>query len=300
MTHFVDPDKCLQLNIRNAPKPGTVLATLPAGTNVTKIADHPTNPDWWQVDADLNGSIVNGFVAKRFLKAGSNVVVAPTMSGSIPPVHLKMNGKTRVMNGGRAFPLDEPSMPQRTAKTAAELVQIINYLEPDKSTHKRYLPGGGNTFCNIYAYDYAMRCNVYMPRVWWTDKALQMIASGTIPTVNYGTTVRELNANMLHDWFIDYGGLYGWRRVFDAGQLQADANNGKVCIIVAKRVNLSRSGHIVAAVPEHSGLTAGTNSGVVTRPVQSQAGSVNFTAKVPGNIWWAGAKFQSFGFWVCD
>lgn len=131
--------------------------------------------------------------------------------------------------------------------------------------------------------------------------ALLKIASGTIPPVLYGNTVREMTANMLHDWFIDYGAIYGWARVFDADVLQSAANNGKVAIIVAKRVNVAKSGHIVAVVPETPAVQAAKSGGLVVRPVQSQAGANNFMAQVPGTRWWADAtKFSSFGFWVHD
>ncbi|NOD84031.1 hypothetical protein [Ruegeria sp. HKCCD6119] len=300
MQFHVDPDKASQLNLRSGIKPATILAVLPAETNVTKISEHPSDSVWWVVNADLNGDTVQGHVHSSYLKPGHVEDVTPVLSGDYPEAHMKMNGKSRSMDGGRAFPLDEASMPLRTSNSASELVKIINFLEPDNASHKRYIATGGKTFCNIYAYDYACRCSVYLPRVWWTDKALIAIAQGQHVDVKYAKTVRELNANMLHDWFIDYGNTFGWKRVFEPSDLQSAANGGRVAIIVAKRVNLSRSGHIVAVVPEHDGITAGKKSGTITRPVQSQAGHTNFKAKPSSKIWWDDARFQSFGFWVHD
>ncbi len=103
---------------------------------------------------------------------------------------------------------------------------------------------------------------------------------------------------MLHDWFIDYGAGFGWNRTFPTTALQDAANDGKPCIIVAKRTNLARSGHILAVVPEHSSYQAARSGVQVTRPVQSQAGSNNFTFKVTSTRWWLASKFQSHGFWI--
>lgn len=300
MTWHIDPAKATQLNLRKAPKPGDVITALAAGTNVTKISGHPTKTDWWLVDADVNGTTVRGYVHSGYLKSGSSSVPSPVVTGTIPDCHLRSNtGNKRTTDGGRAFPLDDSAMPQRPNKTAAELVAIINYLAPDKSTHLRYQAGSGKTYCNIYAYDYAQRCGVFLPRVWWTTNALnQILSGGSTPTIAYGTTVREMNANMIYDWFVEFGRGFGWSQVFNADDLQTAANSGNVAIIVAKRTNLAKSGHIVAVVPEHGGITAARSGGMVTRPVQSQAGVSNFTAKVTSTRWWLGSQFQNFGFWV--
>jgi hypothetical protein len=298
MVWHVDPAKCTQLNLRQAPVSGTVIAVLPQGTDVDRVAVAAGNPLWWQVEVTLNGQVIRGFVHSGYLATGPGGHIPLAFTGTIPEVHLPRNGATRTMGAKRANPLDETGMPVRNSASASALNTILNYLDPGKSTHVRYQPGGGKTYCNIYAYDYAQRCKTYVPRVWWTPAALAKIAQGNVPPVLYGNTVREMTANMLHDWFIDFGGIYGWSRIYDVDALQTDANSGRVCIIVAKRINLARSGHIVAVVPETPAVAAARSGGVVVRPVQSQAGAVNFKAKVPGNRWWADtARFQSFGFW---
>ena len=303
-TWHVNPAKAAQLTLRTAPAPAAKIVLLPSGTRVDKLAVHATKPDWWKVNAHIGGSEVPGYVKASYLAQGIMPEFEPAISDEIPPAHLRKAGKKRTMSSGRAFPLDEPGMPQRGSGSASEkaagIVKIIKYLNPAKSSHKRYKAGGGNTFCNIYAYDFCQRCGEYLPRVWWTNKALKKIKNGEKPGVLYGKTVRELNANMLHDWFIDYGGGFGWHRTFNVDDLQSAANDGKVAIIVAKRKNLARSGHINAVVPEHAGLKAVRSGGAVVRPLQSQAGSVNFTAKVPGKRWWLGGQFQSFAFWIND
>ena len=87
---------------------------------------------------------------------------------------------------------------------------------------------------HVYVYDYCYLAGVYLPRVWWTDSAFAKIYDSKEVKVNYGTSVREVNTNMLHDWFKDYGHEFGWKRVLHLDILQAAANNGEVCVIVAQ------------------------------------------------------------------
>ena len=222
-----------------------------------------------------------------------------TDAPALPVCHLKPSKHRRRDDVGQAFPLDEPEMPARTTADPATTLAIIRWLEPDKSGHARYKAAGGKTYCNIYAYDFCQRMQVFLPRVWWTSNAIVSLSQGNPVPVAYAKTVHELNANALHDWFEDYGPGFGWQRVFTATDLQDAANAGKVCIIVAKRKDANQSGHIVAVVPETQGLAAvRDDKKQVLRPVQSQAGSENFTAKVPATQWWTQTRFRSFGFWV--
>jgi hypothetical protein len=128
--------------------------------------------------------------------------------------------------------------------------------------------------------------------------ALARLQSGAAVDVVYERTVREINANGLHDWFNDYGRGYGWLPEVTLTLLQDAANSGEVCIIVGKRQNLNQSGHIVAVVPEHGAFQARRSAaGEVTRPVESQAGARNFRFGVNATAWWLNAKFQSFSLW---
>ena len=302
MTYHVDPAKAALLNLREGPKPAAIIVALSQGTLVTKLGEYVSQPDWWQVTAHLDGNDVDGFVKASFLAPGTPVATPPVVLPEIPEVHLRNNDNKRSQDYGRAFPLDEVGMPSRNngtdAQKASDLLKIIEYLDPGKNSHKRYKASGGKTFCNIYAYDYASVSGVYLPRVWWKETAIISIANGSVPPVNYGNTVRELNANSLHDWFEEFGVVFGWKRVFSIADLQGAANAGEVAIMVAKRANVARSGHIVAVIPEHNGFKAAVSDGKIVRPVESQAGSANFKAKVKTKRWWQNSKFQSFGFWV--
>jgi hypothetical protein len=116
--------------------------------------------------------------------------------------------------------------------------------------------------------------------------------------VEYAKTVRELNANALHDWFEEFGDEFGWSRLFDVDDLQSAANDGDLCILVAQRLDLNRSGHIVAILPETDVIKAERKGGRVVQPIESQAGETNHVAIVKDSPWWANeARFRSFGLW---
>jgi hypothetical protein len=71
-----------------------------------------------------------------------------------------------------------------------------------------------------------------------------------------------------------------------------------VCLVVAKRRDLNRSGHIVAVVPESDGYAAARDdAGEVLRPVESEAGATNHRLVVKATAWWRDARFQAFAFW---
>jgi hypothetical protein len=209
---------------------------------------------------------------------------------------------TRVRDGGRAFPLGEAGRPGRGGRKpttkARQVIGIIDYLDSAAKAHKRYQPGGGKTYCNIYAYDYCYLSGVYLPRVWWRPAAIAKIIAGESVKVEFGRTVRELRANDLHDWLEDYGRDFGWRAVLNLDELQAAANAGEVSILVAKRRDNGKPGHIVAVAPEHDDVQAVRSSaGLVLHPVESQAGSKNFRYVVKKKAWWKQSRFESFAFW---
>lgn len=287
------------LNIRSKPvvSPATKIAALPHGQLVEPL-EEISNSDWLNVSTKINGVTVTGYVNHKFLELENNFT-APSVEQGITQVHLSTKNKIlRAADGGRAFPLNEVNQPSRTANSTAgkvsELHQIINWLEVEKSP--RYLPKPGTTYCNIYTYDYCYLAKVYLPRVWWTSKAIFELLKGQAVSPIYDKTVTELNANSLHNWFAEFGDDFGWRRVFDLTELQDQANKGAVCIISARRKELNRPGHICAVAPETEAFKATRKNGLVTLPVQSNAGASNF--RYGGRIWWTSENFSSFSFWV--
>lgn len=288
------------LNLRSEPvvKSSSRLVTLPEGQIVTRVAVYEADPAWWRVTASVDGASFEGFVKHEYLDPADAVADVAPPAGQVRDVHLTPKGPIRRdRSSGRAYPLNEGRLP-RVAVSVASLTDLIDWLAVDQ--HARYLPANGETYCNIYAYDYCYFGNAYLPRVWWTSKALQRIAAGEAVPVQYDKTVREMNANSLHNWLVDYGQGFGWRRVANVTSLQSAANAGQLAIICAKRKDLNRSGHIVAVVPETAAHQAKRTGNTVRIPVQSQAGSNNFRYGGGTQEWWTDAKFSSFGFWISE
>lgn len=197
----------------------------------------------------------------------------------IPRVHLKRSGLTRRgSDHGKAYPLNEKDMPKSNG-TPESCGKIIDYLDVEKSA--RYKRTHRSTFCNIYAHDYAALMGAYVPRVWWVDSVLKSKSFGL---VKYGHTVRELNANSLAEWFKEYGSQFGWRKLDRISEIVGEANKGKCVILVAANKTKSRSGHIVAAVPETDEHKAMGARGTYIYPLQSQAGGTN--RKYFASSWW--------------
>ncbi len=309
VTHKVTANR---LNLRSHPlvSPSTWIGSLSQGAEIMKVSDADV-PGWLKVRVILNNQIVEGYLSGNYLQqiprkaATLQAEPAPAIEFEIQPAHLPENNRniTRSRNGGRAHPLGEAGRPRRNGTYAEtkirQLIDIVNYLDSEDSEHYRYRPKGGTTYCNIYACDYCYLAGVYLPRVWWTEKALRTIKENKQhPPAQYGDTVRELNANMLHDWLEDYGSVFDWKRVLSLDVLQAAANNGEVCVIVAQRADLNRSGHIAAVVPEHNGYSATRSAvGEVLRPLESQAGRINYRFYAKPKSWWADKRFQAFSFW---
>ena len=299
------------LNLRSTPNPNAsnIIATLGLNQEVIKLADSNV-ANWWQVRATIDGITKDGYVNRKYLAQpgdeGTTEVV--TTRTGIVAVHLPTAGRniTRASKAGRAYPLTEVPPVRRVATDTKEqrvdaIRQLIEWFNVDGSP--RYLKDG-STYCNIYAYDYCYFTGAYLPRVWWTEKALLRLQAGeTVPVVYSVTqpgTVNEKTANQLNEWFKDWGGHFGWRRTLDLDELQAAANEGKVCITVAKAKSGEHNGHghIVAVVPENDEFQAKKVSGKIVSTVHSQAGKYNHKYIV--NHWWNDGTYLDFGHWIHD
>ena len=300
---FVVNDQApLGLNLRNAPDPSgnNILAVIPHGHPVSKLAEAEV-PKWWRVNTTLNGSPAEGFVNSKFLSPEDGSIAT---ASEIVAVDLPTTGMTVTRaNKLRAHPLTETPPTKRRASDPADtrvsaLRQLIDWFKVESSA--RYLPGGGSTFCNIYAYDYCFMTEAYLPRVWWTDRALLKLQAGQSVPIKYGETVEEITANSLNKWFKQWGEHFGWRREISLTALQNAANQGKVCITVAQAKPHFHNGHghIVAVVPENSDFKAKRENGEVVKTVQSQAGAHNHDYVV--QRWWDDGTYADFGHWVHD
>lgn len=274
------------------------LTILPEGHSVTKVSE--ANKGWWQIRAQINGKEIEGFTSSRYLVPLPNEGVAPPLP-LLPPAHLTEGRSvvTRNTEKYRAYPLGEIPRPGRLAGSSAERVQqlskIIDYLDVERSV--RYQPKAPETYCNIYSCDYCYLAGAYLPRVWWTPDALRKLARQEEVKPVYAETVTELNANALLGWFRQYGLEFGWKETASLDEIQQAANQGHVCIIVARCTDARRSGHIVAVAPENQTHQAKRTNGKVTVPLQSEAGLKNRKYGT-SSTWWKDVKFKDFGYFI--
>jgi hypothetical protein len=276
------------------------IVLLPHGQLITKLAD-TNNPDWWQVATTFHGHNLQGF-CKHSLMVEDSSFHAPPSANSVIEVHLERSSPvTRNEKGLEAYKLNENPHPTRnpggtSQQKEADIGQIITWLAV--SHNKRYERTATETFCNIYAYDFACLAGAFVPRVWWTPPAITKLIAGQTVTPKYGVTVDEITANQIALWFRDYSQIFGWRQTTSLTELQQAANNGSVCIINARRV--VGHGHICAIVPETSAHQAEWDAAhqQVVKPLTSQAGGHNFEYKP--YVWWTDGTYRDLGFWIHD
>ena len=225
--------------------------------------------------------------------SGIVAVYAPRRPGEI----------TRRTRPADAHSLNEANQPGRTGATAQDLRQelatIIDYLGVDKAADVRYQPIPGATFCNVYAHDYCFLAGVYLPRVWWTPDAIDRLAQGQTVQPLLGSTIDEQRANDLFRWLRAFGPRFGWRQTGTLSSLQTEINTGAIGLIVARRKEDGRSGHIVVIVPEMNDHQAKRDAnGAVEAPLQSQAGARNFQYGTGKPNWWMADEFAEGAFWI--
>jgi hypothetical protein len=295
----------------STPRTANVIAQLPDGHPVRAVTGQPVR-GFMEIETSFDGALIRGFASEEFLVASPGtseipvVVPSPTppASGIVAVTMPRRSGTvTKRTAPAGAHSLNEDNMPVRTGTTAAELraslATIIDFLAVDKASHKRYQPGAGKTFCNIYAHDYCLLANVYLPRVWWTAGAIEKLSQGQKVEPLISNTIFEMRANDLFRWLRDFGPRFGWRQAANPSELQQEANQGAVALIVARRKLEGRSGHIVAVAPETGEHAAKRNSaGVVTHPLQSQAGESNFRHGISTLNWWQHERFAESAFWL--
>ncbi|MGB5819802.1 MAG: SH3 domain-containing protein [Saonia sp.] len=286
------------LNLRSAPTsadPFNILGVLSFQTVVEVLEQ--TSVSWWKIKTISTG--LSGFVSSRFLAPleDTPIVVKEISKANYP----KDKRASLFTKGMMHKPIGTPNIAHRdvsSPETKRESIGIlIDTLNVEHS--ERYRPTEKNTFCNIYAYDFCHFSDTYIPRVWWKEKAIKKLLEGQQVEVLYGETVYELNANALHDWLLEWGDDFGWRRISFAEEMQNAVNNeGGVGIICAKRRDTRFSGHITVVVPETNARKADRQAGVVLHPLQSQAGGRNrkYFSKAVG-AWWRKQKFSSFVFY---
>lgn len=294
------------------PVDANVKALLPDGHPVQAVKANPGNARFIEVQTTLQGALVQGYCSSKLLVPDDDPqplqpdvpATAPPTSGIVAVTMPRKAGTvTRRRDLATAHSLNEPNQPERSGTTAAELrdelAAIIDWLAVDDERNLRYQPRNGSTFCNIYVHDYCHLAGVYLPRVWWTQDALLKLQAGQVVEPLIGNTISEQRANDLFRWLQAFGLTFGWRRTGTLSKLQTEVNQGAVGVIVARRKEDGRSGHIVLVVPETIEHVARRNAaGEVIAPLQSQAGASNFRYGTGKVDWWLDAQFADAAFWL--
>lgn len=295
----------------SAPEQANVLGNLPDGHELRAITGAKVN-GFIECETSLSGALLRGFAAAKFLQPVESPQdiqpVAPSTSAPATGiVAVTMPRKpglvTRRRDKANAHSLNESGQPGRVGATPeelrAELAAIIDWLAVDDVRHLRYQPREGLTFCNIYAHDFCHLAGVYLPRVWWSSPALLRMSAGHTVAPLIGDTISEVRANNLFRWLRDFGASFGWRQTGTLSKLQTEVNLGAVGLIIARRKEDGRSGHVVMVVPETHLHSARRNAaGEVIAPLQSQAGLSNFRLGTGKANWWNGEQFAEFAFWL--
>lgn len=187
--------KTSTLRLRSEPRISTpptanVVSEMPDGHPVRAVTGRPIK-GFLEVETSLFGALLRGFASTKFLVADPATVEIAVRdpAAELPPdgvtavsMPRKKHGMTKRSEPANAHSLNEAGQPGRGGASAdalrVELARIIDWLAVDKPAHARYQPRSGLTFCNIYCHDYCHLAGVYLPRVWWTAKALIALTQG--------------------------------------------------------------------------------------------------------------------------
>ncbi len=157
------------------------------------------------------------------------------------------------------------------------------------------------TYCNIYAYDVVSAMGGYIPRLWWYEdyekKAIEAMNQSKPyeEKVEYGKTVKEVNANSLNGWLDRCGSYFGWKKAASMDEAQKSANDGNIVILSASAKE--GSGHVSVVLAErgtHLSAKVGDKTDV---PLTSQAGSDNYKYGT-GSKWWENSEHVNGGAWI--
>jgi predicted chitinase len=178
-----------------------------------------------------------------------------TAPGSIPSAAAGQFNGTQAASGTTNtdawIPVDAPLKGDPANRNADTYADVIDQFAV--GNNPRYAPRGGNTYCNIFAWDVTKAMGAEIPH--WVDGA------GNPTGVGQG---RELDANGGHLWLQNQGPSHGWREV-SAEEAQQMANQGHPT--VASWHNPGGIGHIAVVRPGEINERG---------PAIAQAGASNF------------------------
>ena len=255
------------LNLRLTPN-GNIVGTLLKNDSVEFIESDGL---WFKVKTSKN---IVAWVHSNFVTEHKEVNTSNQLRFGIDKVHLFGNSERK--NNANAFCLSE-KLP-----TTKNLFEIATFLDVEEKKHKRYAPRQ-DTFCNIYAHDFAYCLGIYLPRVFWGGN----FKKGSLVEPKYGVNLYEQNANMLTDWIKNEGKSFGWQLAVNESELQNKVNEGNhFGVISAKDSN--GIGHITVVLPTLN---------VTDYPLQSQAG--RFNQYLFKSDWYKHRKFDAVVFGWC-
>ncbi len=218
---------------------------------------------------------------------------------------------------------------------AARLAQVNQYAVVDtlnvEGSTRYQKTASGMTFCDAYAYDVITALGGYLPRVWWTPRALVRIREGAqvvtpevfeaangrqrqgMITPIPGQTVGTTGANRVNQWLREDGPAYGWTPIEaatpneKAQAAQMAANEGKLVIGSAAGVRRRRSpvpgaGHISVVLAESQEANAqegrgGPDDGRVHRSgADANAGYAHGTTDGVYNVLESNAGVHNFAY----
>ena len=218
------------------------------------------------------------------------------MALTLPSAALTVEDASRDSSEARAFSLSPADVRSfvsqlQPAHTRRHLIlNTIEWLKVEKSA--RYAPTRRQSFCNVYAHDLCFLLGIYLPRIWWTERALSDLRNGRPLHVDVGGSVVEMSANSLFGWLGEFGEGFGWQPLENVARAVEAANRGSLVLACAR--TSGGHGHISVVLPD--GSAAARNVAHVSGPPpQSQAGRRNVEI---GNLgqWWL--SFPEFAFWA--
>lgn len=170
--------------------------------------------------------------------------------------------------------------------------------EPDDHAYaQRYQQReSGDTFCNVFAFDVVTAMGGYLPRAWYTTESGEFIHHGDAYEEG---RVKQVRANDLYDWLVEWGPDYGWQAVTGGPRVaQAQANAGRLVVISGRTVAddaaevpegasyTQAPGHISVVLAESRAQGQARPTSTIDGeyvPLQAQAGAQNYSSNGVGS-----------------
>lgn len=185
----------------------------------------------------------------NLIKVGQKINIpstAPTPSPTAAPGHTEAYDGIHPAPGTVSLPRANYNHPPLTnspgERDRAIYSQLINQFAV--GNNPRYLPGDGNTYCNIFAWDVSRAMGAEIPH--WVDASGHIAAPGA-------PHASEININGGVNWMRSHGvNQFGWKSCTEQ-QAQNAANTGELAVVMWKNTG---SGHGHVAVVRPGSITA--------------------------------------------